>query len=112
MIKLKKRTSVGGRELPAQEVRRRNRKYLHGRDVGGVHHGLGPVGRVGQQTLPLLRQAGELLLLRVEAGVDAVLEVRRSRDLQTLLLLPKHPERPQRHERHQTHTSLIPENTP
>lgn len=70
-------------------------RYLHGgelygRDVGRVHHGFGPVGRVGQQTLPLLRQAGELLLVRVEARVDAVLEVGRGRNLQPLLLLSKH----------------------
>lgn len=69
--------------------------YLHGGqldggDVGGVHHGLGPVGRVCQQALPLLRQPSELLLPRVEACVDAVLKVRRSRDLQPFLLLPKH----------------------
>lgn len=38
----------------------------------------------------MLRQAGELLLARVEARVHAVLEVGRSRDLQPLLLLPKH----------------------
>lgn len=63
---------------------------LDGGDVGGVHHGLRPVGRVRQQALPLLRQAGELLLARVEARVHAVLEVGRSRDLQPLLLLPEH----------------------
>lgn len=69
--------------------------YLHGGqldggDVGGVHHGLGPVGCVCQQALPLLRQPGELLLPRVEARVDAMLKVRWSRDLQPFLLLPKH----------------------
>lgn len=69
--------------------------YLHGSQldggyVGGVHHGLGSVGRVRQQALPLLRQAGELLLARVEARVHAVLEVGRGRDLQPLLLLPEH----------------------
>lgn len=63
---------------------------LDGGDVGGVHHGLRPVGRVRQQALPLLRQPGELLLARIEARVHAVLEVGRSRDLQPLLLLPKH----------------------
>lgn len=38
----------------------------------------------------MLRQAGELLLARVEARVHAVLEVGRGRDLQPLLLLPEH----------------------
>lgn len=69
--------------------------YLHwcqldGRDVRGVHHGLGPVGSVRQEALPLLRQPGELLLPGVEARVDPVLEVRRSGDLQPFLLLAKH----------------------
>lgn len=69
--------------------------YLHGRqlnggDVGGVHHGLGAVGSVGQQALPLLWQPRELLLPRVEACVDPMLKVRRSGDLQPFLLLPKH----------------------
>lgn len=63
---------------------------LNGGDVGGIHHGLGPVGGVRQQALPLLRQPGELLLPRVKARVDPVLEVRRSGDLQPFLLLPKH----------------------
>lgn len=80
----KKRQSTGGFKL-----------YLHGcqlngGDVGGINHRLGPVGGVCQQALPLLRQPGELLLPRVEACVDAVLKVRRSRDLQPFLLLPKH----------------------
>lgn len=80
----KKRQFTGGFKL-----------YLHGRqlnggDVGGINHRLGPVGSVCQQALPLLRQPGELLLPRVEAGVDAMLKVRRSRDLQPFLLLPKH----------------------
>lgn len=73
--------------------------YLHwcqldGGDVGGVHHGLGPVGSVRQEALPLLRQSGELLLPRVEARVDPVLKVRRSGDLQPFLLLPKHAGKP------------------
>lgn len=59
------------------------RPYLHWcqldwGDVGGVHHGLGAVGSVRQQALPLLRQPGELLLPGVEACVDPVLKVRRS----------------------------------
>lgn len=73
--------------------------YLHGSqldggDVGGVHHGLRPVGSVRQEALPLLRQPGELLLPRVEARVDPVLEVRRSGDLQPFLLLTKHAGKP------------------
>lgn len=57
--------------------------YLHwcqldGGDVGRVHHGLGAVGSVRQEALPLLRQPRELLLPRVEARVDPVLKVRRS----------------------------------
>lgn len=63
---------------------------LDGGDVGGVHHGFGPVGGVRQEALPLLRQPGELLLPRVEARVDPVLKVRRGGDLQPFLLLPKH----------------------
>lgn len=51
---------------------------LYGGNVGGVHHGLGPIGSVCQEALPLLWQAGELLLPWVEARVDPVLEVRRS----------------------------------
>lgn len=69
---------------------------LNGGDVRGVNHRLGPVGSVRQQALPLLRQPRELLLPRVEARVDAVLEVRGSRDLQPFLLLPKHAGKPWR----------------
>lgn len=54
-----------------------HRRQLDGGDVRGVHHGLGPVGSVSQQALPLLRQPGELLLPGVEARVDPVLKVRR-----------------------------------
>lgn len=67
---------------------------LYGGNVGGVHHGLGPIGSVCQEALPLLWQAGELLLPWVEARVDPVLEVRRSWDLQPFLLLPKHAGKP------------------
>lgn len=67
---------------------------LNGGDVRGVHHGLGAVGSVRQQALPLLRQPGELLLPWVEACVHPVLKVRWSRDLQPFLLLPKHAGKP------------------
>jgi len=64
---------------------------LHGGDDGGVDEGLGPLGRVLDQRLPLPRQPHKLLLLLVEVGVHAVLEVRRSRDLHAgLLLLGEH----------------------
>lgn len=73
--------------------------YLHwcqldGGDVGGVHHGLGAVGSVGQKALPLLRQPCELLLSWVEARVDPVFKVGRSWDLQPFLLFPKHAGKP------------------
>lgn len=73
--------------------------YLHGckldgGDVGGVHHGLRPVGGVGQEALPLLRQPRELLLPWIEARVDPVLEVGRGRDLQPFLLFTKHAGKP------------------
>lgn len=69
-------------------------RQLNGSDVGGVYHGLGPVGSVGQQALPLLWQSGELLLPWIEACVDPVLKVRRSGDFQPFLLLSKHAGKP------------------
>ena len=63
---------------------------LDGGDAGGVDEGLGPASRLLDQALPLAGQPCELLLMLVEARVHAVLEVRRRRDLDPLLLLPEH----------------------
>lgn len=65
-------------------------RQLDGRDAGGVHHGLGPVGRVCQQAVPLLGQARELLLLWVKPGMDPVLKVRWARYFDLFLFLSKH----------------------
>lgn len=64
---------------------------LYSSDDGRVDEGLGPLRRVFDERLPLPRQPDELLLLLVEVRVHAVLEVGRSRDLDTrLLLFSKH----------------------
>lgn len=67
-----------------------HRGQLNGRDVGRVHHGFGPVGRVCQEALPLLRQPGKLLLTGVKPCVHAMLKVRGGRDFQPFLLFSKH----------------------
>ena len=48
-------------------------------------------GLVGDERGPLLGQPHELVRRVVEAGVHAVLEVGRRRDLHLLLLLGEHP---------------------
>ena len=87
-------TGVGA----GQEKQQRAPAYLggprlDGGDAGGVDEGLGPAGRLLDQALPLAGQPSELLLMLVEARVHAVLEVRRRRDLDPLLLLPEHGSR-------------------
>ena len=66
-----------------------------GRDGGGVDERGGPVLRlrarlVGDERGPLLGQTHELVRRVVEAGVHAVLEVGRRKDLHLLLLLGEH----------------------
>ena len=67
-----------------------------GRDGGGVDERGGAVRRlrarrvVGDERGPLLGQPHELVRRVVEAGVHAVLEVGRRRDLHLLLLLGEH----------------------
>lgn len=52
-----------------------------------VDERLWPLGRVFDEGLPLARQPDELLLLLVKVRVDTMLEVGRSRDLDSRLLL-------------------------
>lgn len=60
---------------------------LHRGDDGDVDEGLGPLGRVLDQRLPLPRQPHKLLFLLVKVCVHAVLEVGRRRNLDARLLL-------------------------
>lgn len=79
-----------GWETPRGSGQYLHRSQLDGSDAWGIHHGLWPVGRVCQQTVPLLGQPRELLLPVVEAGVDPVLEVGGPGNLQPFLLFPEH----------------------
>lgn len=80
-------TDFGAFPQPQSPGARADLARLHGRDDRGVDEGFGPLGRVLDQALPLPRQPHKLLLLLVEVGVHAVLEVGGRRDLDTLLLL-------------------------
>lgn len=65
---------------------------LDGSDADRVHQWLGALGRLLDDALPLPWQPCEFLLLLVVAGVDTVLKVGGSRDLDALLLLAEHGE--------------------
>lgn len=65
--------------------------WLHSSNNSGIDKRFGPLGRVFDERLPLPRQSDKLLLLLVKVGVDTMLKVGRSRDLDArLLLLGKH----------------------
>lgn len=78
------------RKLKGDFARYLHRRQLDGSDAWGIHHRLGPVGRVRQQAVPLLRQPRELLLPVVKASVNPVLEVRGPGNFQPFLLLAEH----------------------
>ena len=68
---------------------------VHRGDGAGVQHGLGAVRGAGpslctHQRGPLLGQAHEFTIVRVETRVDAVLEIRGGRNVDFLLFLGEH----------------------
>lgn len=89
-IKGEKEKYYGIRKFKGDFARYLHRRQLDGSDAWGIHHRLGPVCRVRQQAVPLLRQPRELLLPVVKASVNPVLEVRGPGNFQPFLLLAEH----------------------